>query len=126
MKHDSILRRNNYKLQKSYISYCLNLSNISSEIWKKKWKQKILQRDKMLHELKNIETKYKGFNDLHLKVDLKQFEETVNLGDTPIKFMDHSAALRETLSFNQPCTGAKVVMDQQQTFSYQAKILIVN
>jgi hypothetical protein len=42
MKHDSILRRNNYKLQKSHISYCLNISNISSEIWKKKWKQKIL------------------------------------------------------------------------------------
>jgi hypothetical protein len=32
MKHDSILRRNNYKLQKSHINYCLNLSNISSDI----------------------------------------------------------------------------------------------
>jgi hypothetical protein len=76
--------------------------------------------------IKKIETIERGFNDIQPKVDLKQFEETVNLGDTPIMFMDHSAALRETLSFNQHCTGSKVVMDQQQTFSYQAKILIVN
>jgi hypothetical protein len=31
----------------------------------------------MLNKLKNIETKYKGFNDLHPKVDLKQFGETI-------------------------------------------------
>jgi hypothetical protein len=38
---------------------------------------------------------------------LKQFEEVINLDDTPIEFMDHSAALRETLSFSQHCTGSK-------------------
>jgi hypothetical protein len=38
---------------------------------------------------------------------LKQFEEKINLGDTPIEFMDHSAALWETLSFNQHYTGSK-------------------
>jgi hypothetical protein len=38
---------------------------------------------------------------------LKQFEETINLGDTPIEIMDHSAALRETLSFNRHYTGSK-------------------
>jgi hypothetical protein len=38
---------------------------------------------------------------------LKQFEETINLGDTPIEFMNQLAAVWETLSFNQHCTGSK-------------------
>jgi hypothetical protein len=38
---------------------------------------------------------------------LKKFEETINLGDTPIEFMDHSAALREILRFDHHCTGSK-------------------
>jgi hypothetical protein len=41
-------------LQKNYINYCLNLSNISSEIWKRKWKQKILQKKRMMVTLKEI------------------------------------------------------------------------
>jgi hypothetical protein len=38
---------------------------------------------------------------------LKQFEKAINLGDTPIEFMDHSAAFPEPLGFNQHCTGSK-------------------
>jgi hypothetical protein len=58
---------------------------MTGEIWKKKWKQKILQRNEMLHRLRNTETRHKGFNNLHPKVNLKQFEKTINLGDTPIE-----------------------------------------
>jgi hypothetical protein len=52
MKHKSIKRDNNYKLQKNHINYCLNLSNISNEVWKRKWKRKILRGHKSLHPLK--------------------------------------------------------------------------
>jgi hypothetical protein len=77
-----------------------NLSNISDETKKEKWKQKTSQKYRLLHSNREVETNYKVFNDLQPKGDLKQFEETINLGDTPIEFMDHLAALQETLSFN--------------------------
>jgi hypothetical protein len=102
VKYNSLLN-----MQREHIKYCLNISNKTGEIWKKKWKQKIIQMDKMLHKLKNIETKYNGFNYLHPKVDLKQFGRTINLGDTPIEFLNHSAVLQDALSFNQHCTGNK-------------------
>jgi hypothetical protein len=91
VKH-KLNRRNDSNIQENHINYCLNLSNISNEVWKRKWKQKILQRNKMLHTLKEVETNYKGFNCLQPKVDLKQFEETINLGDIPIEFMNKLAA----------------------------------
>jgi hypothetical protein len=80
------------------------LSYISNETWKIKWKQKISQRYRLSHLTKKIEVIDRGFNDLQTKVDLNQFEETINLCDTPIEFMNHSAALRENLGFNQHCT----------------------
>jgi hypothetical protein len=55
----------------------------------------------------NIETKHKEINNLHPKVDMKQFEEVINQDDTPIEFLNHSAALREPLSINLHCTGSK-------------------
>jgi hypothetical protein len=64
-------------------------------------------RYRLLHPTKEKETIYKEIISLHPKVDLKQFEEIINQDATPIEFMDHSAALRETLSFNQHCTGSK-------------------
>jgi hypothetical protein len=81
-----------------HINYRLDLPNISN---------KITQRYRLLHPTKEKETIYRGFISLQPKVDLKQFEEAINLGDAPIEFMNHSAALRETLSFNQHCTGSK-------------------
>jgi hypothetical protein len=67
---------------------------------------------------------YKGFISIQSKVNLKQFEETINLGDTPIEFMNQSAALRETLSFDQHCIGSKDRYESELLFSYQAKIWI--
>jgi hypothetical protein len=92
----------------------------------RKMENKITQRYRLLHSTKEKETIYKGIVSLHPKVDSKQFEEIINSNDTSIEFMDHSAALRETLSFNHHRTGAKMVMNQQQALSYQAKILITN
>jgi hypothetical protein len=94
-------------LQKLNINYRLDLANISNETWKEKRKQMISQRYRLLHPTKEVETIYKGFISLQPKMDLKQFEEAINLGDTPMEFMDHSAALQETLSFNQHRTGSK-------------------
>jgi hypothetical protein len=106
-KYKSIKRVNNQRLKKYHIEYRLDISNISNETWKNKWKQKILQRYRLLHPPKEVETFYKGFISLQPKVDLKQFDETINLGDTPIEFMNQSIALRETLNTNLHCTGSK-------------------
>jgi hypothetical protein len=106
-KNKSEKRGNNHRLKKLHINYCLDLSNISNEAWKEKWKNKIKQRYRLLHPTKERETIYKRISSLYPKVDLKQFEEVINLDNTPIEFMDHSAAFRETLSFNQYCTGSK-------------------
>jgi hypothetical protein len=38
---------------------------------------------------------------------MKQLEEVINQENTPIEFMDHSSALRETLSIDLHCTGSK-------------------
>jgi hypothetical protein len=102
-------RGTNHRLQKFHISYREILSEISNEVWKKKWKDKILFRHKYLHptEEKEAETSYKEIIDLHPKDDSKQFEEVINQDDTPIEFMDHSAALRETLIIDLHCTGSK-------------------
>jgi hypothetical protein len=83
----------------------------------RKMKNKITQRYRLLHPIKEKETIYKGIISLYPKVDLKQFEEVINLGDTPIEFMDHSATLRETLSFNQHYTGSKGGYESAQLFS---------
>jgi hypothetical protein len=93
-KHKSIKRGNNHRLQKLHINYRLDLSNISNEAWKEKWKRKISQRYRLLHPTKETETIYRGIISLQPKVDLKQFEKVINLDDTPIEFMDHLAALR--------------------------------
>jgi hypothetical protein len=70
--------------------------------------QKIYEkRDKQLHPPKEEETIYKGFMSLLLKVVLKQFEETINLADTPIESMNHSATVRESTSINLHRTGSK-------------------
>jgi hypothetical protein len=41
-------RIRNCYIQKNHVNYCLNLLNISREVWKRKWRQKILQKKKML------------------------------------------------------------------------------
>jgi hypothetical protein len=38
---------------------------------------------------------------------MKQFEEVINQDDTPIEFMNHPAAYRETTPINLHCTGSK-------------------
>jgi hypothetical protein len=80
VKQKSKKRGNNYRLQKSLISYRYDLSEISNEAWKQKWKDKIVWRFKDLHpkEEKEKETIYKGIISLHPKVDMKQFEEVIN------------------------------------------------
>jgi hypothetical protein len=57
---------------------------------------------------------------------LKQFEEVINLDDTPIEFMDQSAALWETLSFNQHRTGNKDGYESAAIIQLSGKILITN
>jgi hypothetical protein len=59
-KHKSKKRGNNHRFKMLDINYRLDLSNISNEAWKQKWKQKISQRDRLLHPTKETETIYKG------------------------------------------------------------------
>jgi cell division protein FtsB len=74
-KNKSKKRGNNHRLQKLHINYRLDISNISNEAWKEKWKNKITQRYRLLHQTKERETIYKGIISLHPKVDMKHFEE---------------------------------------------------
>jgi hypothetical protein len=66
-----------------------------------------LKRYKQIHPPKEHETIYKGFMGLQPKVDLKHFEETINLVDTSIESMNHSAAVRELISFDLHRTGSE-------------------
>jgi hypothetical protein len=73
-----------------------------------KWKQKIYEkRSKQLHLPKEQETVYKGFMGLQPKISSEQLDETINLVDTPIESMNHSAAVRKSTSFHQHRTGSK-------------------
>jgi hypothetical protein len=77
LKQKSEERGSNYRLQKAHLTYRCNLSEISNEVWKKKWNNKIVWRYKYLHpkEEKEKETIYKGIISLHPKEDMKQFEK---------------------------------------------------
>jgi hypothetical protein len=79
------MRGNNHKLLKERNYYLLDLSEVSNEVWKDRWKQTIYERYRMIHPLKKVEakTKYKGFMGLQPKVKTEQFDEAVNLVDTP-------------------------------------------
>jgi hypothetical protein len=56
---------------------------------------------------KKQETIYKGFMGLQSKVNLEQFDEAINLVDTSMEFMNHSAAVRKSKSINLHRTGSK-------------------
>jgi hypothetical protein len=73
VKQKAIRRGYYHKLQKSQVNYCLDLSHLSNEKWKEKWKEEITQRFKKLHPTKQKETVYKGIINLHPK------EETAKL-----------------------------------------------
>jgi hypothetical protein len=122
-KQKSIKRGNNHRLQKLHNEYNLDLSDISNEKWKDKWKMEITQRYKKLHPTKEKEIVYKGFNDLQPKVNLKHFEETIKLSDTPTEFMNCSAALQETTSINLRCTGSKDGYESAANFQLSSKNL---
>jgi hypothetical protein len=44
VKQKAIRRGYYHKLQKSQVNYCLDLSHLSNEKWKEKWKEEITQR----------------------------------------------------------------------------------
>jgi hypothetical protein len=44
LKQKSKKRGSNYRLQKAHITYRYDLSEISNEAWKQKWKDKIVRR----------------------------------------------------------------------------------
>jgi hypothetical protein len=127
-KEKSEERGSNHRLQKAHFTYLRNLSQISNEVWKKKWKDKITWRYKYLHpkEEKEKETIYKGIIDLHPKEDKKQFEEVIKQDDTPIEIMNHSAALREPLSINLHCTGSKGGYESAALTQLSGKNLVTN